>query len=354
MEVFFDIETRSECDLKRSGARVYAEHESTEIICLAWAVGDGDPKIWTFRDTDLPFEFFDLVLGGAELIAHNAAFERTIMNYSQLQNDFDYRNGGMSELIPLDRLHCTMAQAYRLALPGSLEAAAESVGLDVQKNMDGARIMRKLCKPDRKGRYIEPKDAPDDFQALYEYCKDDVRVCRALWERLPKLPESERELWRLDRIINERGVYIDALAAKRAMAIVDIEKERLDDRMAEITGGEIVSPRAVGQITEYCHDHGIMIESLAKQNLIDTLDDKGLPTNVREVLMLRQEAAKSSTAKLNAMLSALTHDSRVCDTLQYHAATTGRWGGRRIQPQNFPRPTLDQKTIEEVLELLGS
>lgn len=52
------------------------------------------------------------------------------------------------------------------------------------------------------------------------------------------------------------------------------------------------------------------------------------------------------------MLNGADGDGRVRGTMQFHGAHTGRWAGRRIQPQNLPRPTRSQDEIEKAIELL--
>ncbi|MBV6341045.1 DNA polymerase, partial [Candidatus Magnetobacterium casense] len=59
-----------------------------------------------------------------------------------------------------------------------------------------------------------------------------------------------------------------------------------------------------------------------------------------QVLRIRQQAGLSSTAKYEALIEALCEDSRLRDTLVYHAAQTGRWGGQLVQLQNLPKGTI--------------
>jgi DNA polymerase len=59
------------------------------------------------------------------------------------------------------------------------------------------------------------------------------------------------------------------------------------------------------------------------------------------VLEIRQEIAKSSTKKLDAMMKSKCRDNRVRGLVQFYGASrTGRMSGRLVQIQNFPRPTI--------------
>jgi DNA polymerase bacteriophage-type len=70
---------------------------------------------------------------------------------------------------------------------------------------------------------------------------------------------------------------------------------------------------------------------------------------VRRVLEIRQIASATSLKKLDAMLACVGPDNRARGLLQYHGAATGRWSGQLIQPQNFPRPTLEAAVDPEEL-----
>jgi DNA polymerase len=76
-----------------------------------------------------------------------------------------------------------------------------------------------------------------------------------------------------------------------------------------------------------------------------------MPPPCRAALLLRQESAKASTKKLNAAKRATGSDGRMRGTLLYHGASTGRWSGKLLQPQNLPRPAM-VKNILPVVELI--
>ena len=61
----------------------------------------------------------------------------------------------------------------------------------------------------------------------------------------------------------------------------------------------------------------------------------------KEFLEIRQAMSKSSTKKYDSMRTVIGKDGRAHGVLMYHGAATGRWSGRHFQPQNLPRPTVD-------------
>jgi DNA polymerase len=248
-----------------------------------------------------------------------------------------------------EQVRCTMAMAYAMSLPGSLDAAAAALGMDYRKDQAGYRVMMSMCKPKADGTWREDEESK---QRLYAYCRQDVEVERALEKRMMQLSASEQRIWALDHTINNRGIAIDIAAVRAAIAVVEAEQTRLNADMRSMTRGAVSACTQNKALLEWVQAQGVDIGGVAKADVLDALAGEDLPCSVREALRLRQEAAKSSTAKLKAMLECVSADGRVRNTLQYHGAGTGRWAGRKIQVQNFPRPKMEQHEIEEVLDLL--
>lgn len=344
-----DFETRSTVDLKKAGLDVYARHETTDVWCMAWAFDGGPVPLWSRRAPVLKgmgvSNVLDHVANGGPVCAHNAAFELAIWNHIMVPRY------GWPVLKP-EQVVCTMAMAYAMALPGSLENAAAAVGLDIRKDMAGRRIMLQLSRPKDDGTW---HDDPEKLEKLYAYCKQDVEVERELHKRLLELSAREREVWLLDHRINNRGVAIDLPAVKAAIALVDAEKVRLDQEMRRITGNAVATCNAVSQLGDWIKWQGVTMPGIAKADVIDALSGD-LPEPVRKALEIRQEAAKSSTAKLTAMLEATSPDGRLRNMHQYHGASTGRWAGRRVQVHNLPRyrPGIKAKDVDRMFNMLNN
>jgi DNA polymerase len=176
-----------------------------------------------------------------------------------------------------------------------------------------------------------------------------VRVEQELFNRIMLLSPVERRVWLLDQKINQRGINVDLPAVRAAIELVESEKRRLDELIRDLTGNAVATCNANGQLKDWINAEGVETEGVAKSHVTELLK-KEIPLKVAKVLRLRQEAAKSSTAKLKAMLEGTCTDGRIRGIFQYHGAGTGRWAGRRIQPQNFPRSKLDQDDINLILD----
>lgn len=347
-----DCETRSTVDLRRAGVYVYADDPSTDVWCVAYAINDEPVKLWVPRtpiiigdaaidvdpqhDTPPGIEY----VKDYTLVAHNANFERTI--WSKILGP---RYGWP---IPrLEQWQCTMAMALALSLPASLKNATRAVGIDDGGKADeGHRLMLQMSQP-RKPRKGENPDALlwwDDaarVKRLGEVCKKDVADERELHKRLLALRPSEQKLWQLDQVINDRGVHVDAELCEAALRVVGTATKWLDDEIRELTNGAVSRTTNVGELSKWCREQGIQTESLDKEAIEDILARADLAPVVRRVLEIRKEAAKASVKKIDALIEGRSTDGRARGLLQFHAAGTGRWAGRRFQPQNIKRPGLD-------------
>lgn len=350
-----DIETRSTADLKKTGAYAYFAHKSTSLYCASYAFGDtGEADLW-IPGQPCPPIIVDHVKSGGQVIAWNMAFER---------------QGWEKKLAPIhgwpelkiEQTMCTMAEALAMNLPGKLEDAAPALGLDIRKDDAGHRLMLQMCKP-RKPRKDEPSNALVWFddeerrQRLYEYCKQDVRTEQAIGTRVLRLRPEEVKVFHLDARINDRGVFIDQKLCHYAKATVMVEMERLNRRMYDVTGGEVQAASNVQQLIQYLQKNGVSTKTVAKdviedllsagtrdadmqQALLDCMLTFEMPANCRMALEIRQESAKTSTAKIDAMLARRDDDGRMRGNLQYHGAGPGRWAARGAQLQNLPRPAI--------------
>jgi DNA polymerase len=355
--VHIDFETRSAVDLLKVGADVYAQHPSTEPMCLAIAFNDEKVLLWK---PDAPDDaigtmhlerLFRHVAKGGKVFGHNiGGFEMLIWNCVMALN-YDWPE------LKIEQCECTMAMAYAMGLPGSLDDASRAAGIPYEKDLKGHRVMLKLSQPkgftqDGNPVFWTKEEVPDDFEKLYAYCKQDVEVERGLAKRLRLLSPSEQKIWELDYKINRRGVYVDTEAARLAISLVESEKLRLNNKIREVTGNAVAMCTATGQLADWLKSKGLSVPSVAKADVTDMLS-QDIPADCRQALLLRQEAAKTSTAKLQAMMSGASIGGRVRGLFQYHGASTGRWAGRRVQLQNLPRPTLKQDKIEQIFELLN-
>ena len=347
--LFLDFETRSAADLRECGAHKYAEHPTTDIMCTGFAFDDDEPQV--VPQLQLPKDVFCFVNNHGTVVAHNAIFERCIWNGPGV------RRYGATPLYA-SQMICTMSLAYSLSLPGSLEAGTAAAGIEQKKDMVGNRLMLKLSKPrriDKNTGEITWWEDPDEIARLFDYCKQDLRVTQVYKPRLLNLSHTERRIWEMDQAINDRGIPIDLSSTHLAMKLVEEALDKLNLEMRELTTYAVGSCLATVTLKEWLETHlGHTIEGVAKSDVSDLLARPSLLPHVRRALEIRQEASKSSTAKLRAFVDRACADSRVRGVFQYWGATTGRWAGRGIQPHNFPRPTISQEAIDQVFTQLHS
>jgi DNA polymerase len=345
--IYLDFETYSECDLRKHGAWIYAQHPSTEILCMAYKIDDGRTKIskgpeWP-NDTQLDYAIGQCM----PMEAHNAFFEYCIWRFCAVKK-YDW------PWVPNKVWNCSAARCAAYGLPRSLEKAAIALGLEKQKDMEGRRIMMKLSKPrkpsknDPSTRHTDPKD----YKKLYSYCVDDVETEYALAQAIPQLSKQERKYWRLDQLINRRGVTIDTESVEGALGIINTLAKENNEKISKLTDGRIKTTGQRDKIIEFCEDEFVFIDDLTADTVKGFLK-KDLPENVREILTLRQQSSLASVKKLQRMVDMADKNNRVHETIRYCGAErTGRWAGSGIQPQNFPRKKFAQEDITILMPLL--
>jgi DNA polymerase len=272
------------------------------------------------------------IIVGDIVEAHNAFFERAI-----------WRNIMVPRLrwedIQDKQWRCSAAKAATCSIPRALDKAGDALGLEVQKDTDGHRVMLKLAKPRKPSKHnpaiYHNKD--EDYDRLYSYCLDDVSSERCLSKALPNLPKEEQQLWHLDQKINERGIRVDLPAVKAAMSHAEEAKKELDQMIDKRTGGQVKSASRIAAMLKWVRDRGVDTDTLNAERIRELIVDPEVPRPVKLVLRLRQLASKTSVSKYKAVERSVAKDGRLHDLLMFHGASTGRWTGKLVQPQNFPR-----------------
>ena len=342
-----DFETRSAADIRTCGVYRYMEDPTTSVTHAAWRFDEG-PVLTASHPHACPDAIREHVQNGAKVVAHNAVFERLAVKH----------------LLPawpqieIDQMDCTMAGAAVLAVPASLGVAAQVLGSSEQKSDEGHALMLRMSRPRKVNAdgSIEWWTDPDKLSALANYCAQDVRTESALDAKLPALSARERRVWELDQQINDRGVALDVPMIERALTLADYAKRQLDLRMREVTNGAVTKCSEVAKLAEWISAQGIPADSLAKDQHAALLVQAARLPAVREAIELRIASSNTSTSKLKAMLACVCKDGRARGLLAYHGASTGRWAGRLIQPQNLPRVDAEREGhIPAItLELLAS
>lgn len=352
-----DYETYSELPLPDVGSYEYARHPSTEILCVAWRVGSraelptAKTLTWDMRTetNENKCNFAPLLRTLRDptiiLVAHNALFEQMITRYvfaEKVMSSIPY----LKE-IPVSRWQCTASFAAACALPRKLEGACSALGLTAQKDMEGNRLIKKWCKP-KKPSKKNPNtrhDDPAEFARIVEYCANDITAQTGLFLRLPPLNALEKKVWQLDQEINMRGFRVDRPLVRKTLKMIDQELTHLTARTEELTDYQLQSTNQRVAMLDWLTTQGVGLPDLKAKTVQDALTENLASGDAKELLEIRQAVSKTSTAKYEAFELRSRTNGRVRDILMYHGAGPGRWSGRGIQPQNFPRGTI-KNTIQ--------
>lgn len=331
-----DLETYSDQPLAKTGVYRYVESPDFEILLFAYSV-DGGPvqQIDLACGEKIPSE----VLSALEddkvtKWAFNANFERIC-----LSRYLGYPTG---DYLEPDSWKCSMVWAAYMGLPLSLEGAGAVLGLEKQKLTEGKDLIKYFCQPcaptksnGQRTRNL-PKHAPDKWLAFKRYNIRDVETETSIQARLSKypVPDSVWEEYHLDQEINDRGVGLDMELVRQAIQMDGRSRSELTQAMKELTS--LDNPNSVQQMKQWLADNGLETDTLGKKAVAELL--KTAPPELQKVLTLRQQLAKSSVKKYQAMETAVCADGRARGMFQFYGANrTGRWAGRIIQMQNLPQ-----------------
>lgn len=365
MILHLDIETFSCVDLGSAGVYRYAEDASTELTCLSYCFDDGEVKQWKPGDS-FPDDFLEAWNDPAvQLHAHNAQFERVVLN------------GHAGQVLGLrrskiERWTCTAAKAAACGLPRSLGDASKALGTHAKD--DAGRIpMLQISKP-RKPLKAEQKkydeilagdsedaqaeaeaywrtvarwtmeNAPDKWTAMLAYNLDDVKAERDLDNALPDLDENEQRLYHLDQKINERGWKVDLEAVRNILFVVEEYKAQLAKQCEELTWDWLsesgLKPTQREKIADWLRAKGVMLQDMTADTIRQAVSRPGLAADVTSVLRIYSTYNAKSVSKLQAMLDAVCADGRLRGMFMFYGATTGRWSSLIVQLQNMMRPVI--------------
>ena len=344
--LFNDFEARSRASIKKVGARRYARDPSTRALMLAYAFDNDDVQQWVPAEGQkMPRDLRD-ALRDPKVIKRSWNAQMEIAMWEAVYG----------EEIDYNAWECTMVHAYCLSLPGSLEAAGEVVDLpeDKKKSTRGKYLIRKFCIP-RTPTKTKPWEwnshitDPEDWDEFKDYNVQDVVAERAIYRHIRKwpVPNHEWDMWVLDQEINKDGIPINMKVVEKAISFTEFIRDKRYARIKELTGVE--NPRSNPQLLEWLWDNGYKFDDLKKGHVERAAQD---PTtnrwDVKEVLALRAEVAKTSPDKFYAMERAVDPDKDVIQgCLQFGGAQrTLRWSGRVIQPQNLSRPHADLEKVQ--------
>lgn len=327
-----DIETYSGASLQRSGVYKYSEAADFEVLLFGYSADGGQVRVIDLANGEsIPSEVEEAVQSPyVTKWAFNANFERVCLS----------RYFGI--WLEPGSWRCSMIWSAYLGLPLSLDGVGAVLGLEKQKMAEGKSLIRYFCIPcaptkTNGGRLRNlPCHDKDKWELFKEYNKRDVVTEMAIQAKLSRFPVPEFvwDEYHLDQEINDRGIGIDMALAANAVEIDQRVKADLTKKMQKLTGLE--NPNSVMQVKDWLAGNGLETDSLGKKDVAMLI--KTAPENLRAVLLLRLQLAKSSVRKYQAMTDAACSDCRAHGMFQFYGANrTGRFSGRLIQLQNLPQ-----------------
>lgn len=331
-----DIETYSDVPLPKTGVYRYCESPDFEIVLFGYSVNSGPVQVVDLACGEkIPAEII-VALEDESVIkwAFNASFERIC-----LSRFLGYPTG---EYLDPKSWRCSMVWAATMGLPLSLDGVGTVLGLEKQKLTEGKELIKYFCQPcvatkSNGGRTRNrPFHAPEKWEAFKRYNIRDVETEMGIQHKLRKfpVPESVWEEYHIDQEINDRGVRLDMELVQQAIAMDARSREELTAAIKNIT--KLENPNSVLQMKRWLSDNGVETDSLDKKAIAELL--KNASDKLASVLILRQQLAKSSVRKYQAMEKTVCVDGRARGMFQFYGANrTGRFSGRNIQLQNLPQ-----------------
>jgi DNA polymerase len=345
MKLWIDIETRGP-NFKYGNAK-YAK--TVEVIMVQWAVDNGPVHVEDLTAHECSGTLIEVAEHATEIWAHEAAFDRTMLETTDWWPK-----------IPLKTWRCTAALARMHGLMGGLSRLCEVfkvTGEEMKK--EGKHLIKLFCTPKMDGTFNDRKSHPKEWAEFLQYGGGDVYAMRAVHKACPKWNATPRlwSMWHLDQRMNARGVAVDLKLAASCVEATTAAKAQMGDRTEEITTdlitGEVAVERTtqVARLRAYMAEEGVSLPDLTADTVARRLEDESLPEHIKELLRVRQQASKSSSAKYQRAINQEV-DGRLRNLLVFCGASrTGRWAGRTLQPHNLPRPKHRQQEIDTAIRM---
>lgn len=345
-----DIETYSDIDLKKCGVYRYASSPNADLLLFGYSIDNGPVEVIDVAQGEKIPEYILKALSdnGVTKWAYNSNFERVFLsvwlkrNYPEYFRSYSIEEDTVGDYLDPSSWRCSLVWGAYMGLPLSLKGIGAVLKLDEQKMSEGSDLIRYFCVPCKPtkvngGRTRNlPFHAPDKWETFKAYNKRDVEVELSIKEKLKNFPVPEFvwDEYHLDQEINDRGIGIDMQLVKNAIAFDERSKGTISEQMKGMT--DLENPNSVVQMKAWLSENGVETDTLGKK-AVDALM-KDAPDGICDVLELRQQLAKSSVKKYQAMANAVCDDGRARGMFQFYGANrSGRWAGRLIQLQNLPR-----------------
>ena len=351
-EMVIDLETRSDRDITKCGVYAYADSPFFKILLFSVSIDGGKIQLFDLANGDkIPAEILKALTDETVIKkSHNVNFERVCLskylrtNYPQYFKSYSINEDTVGDYLDPRGWYCTMVHCRYLGLTSSLADVGKVLKLEEQKMSEGKGLIRYFCIPYDTVNGIplfhSRKDVPEKWELFKTYNIRDVETEMAIEEKIKNFPVPDN-IWEeffLDQEINDRGIRVDMAVVRNAIRIDKVTRENLTAEMQDLTA--LDNPNSVQQMKEWLAQNGLEVDSLGKKEVQELL--KTAPQGLAKVLVLRQQLAKSSVRKYQAMQNAVCSDSRARGMFQFYGANrSGRFSGRLIQLQNLPQNHLD-------------
>ena len=362
-EMVIDLETRSDKDITKCGVYAYADSPFFKILLFSVSIDGGKVQLFDLANGDkLPIEILKALTDETVIKrSHNVNFERVCLskylrtNYPQYFRSYSINEDTVGDYLDPHGWYCTMVHCRYLGLPSSLSDVGKVMKLEEQKMTEGKGLIRYFCIPYDTVNGIplfhSCKDAPEKWEIFKAYNIRDVETEMSIEEKIRNFPVPDN-IWAeffLDQEINDRGIRVDMDVVRNAIRIDEVTRENLTAEMQDLTA--LDNPNSVQQMKEWLAQHGLEVDSLGKKEVQELL--KTAPQGLSKVLMLRQQLAKSSVRKYQAMQNAVCSDNRLRGMFRFYGANrTGRYSSQIVQLQNLAQNHLDD--LAEARQLVRS
>lgn len=359
-----DLETFSSVPIK-CGVYHYSESPDAEVLLFGYSINDEPVIVVDVANGEKIPDYVLAALTDDSVAkwAFNASFERIFLsywlkrNYPEYFKSYSVPEDSVSNYLDPSSWKCSMIWSAYMGLPLSLEGVGAVLGLEQQKLKEGKDLIKYFCVPCKPtksngGRTRNmPSDDPDKWELFKKYNKRDVEVEMSIQQKLSRfpVPDTVWDEYHIDQEINDRGILLDMDVVTNAIKFDTFSKARLMGTLKDKT--ELENPNSVAQMKDWLLSKGIEADSLDKKAVLELL--KTVPSDVADVLKLRQQLAKSSVKKYQAMQNSVCADKRVRGMFQFYGAgRSGRWAGRIVQFQNLPQNHMSD--LEEARDIVKS
>ncbi len=335
--LYTDTETFSTVDIKKAGTVKYCE--SAEMLLAGFEL-EGQYDVFDYvHNPSIPDWVFKHVTDGGLVAAHNALFDYIILK-KHIPN------------LNIRQMVDTMAVCAAHGLPMALGKVSKILSLPVQKYEGGDRLVRRFCIPRKPTKHdsrirITPEDDPEGWVEFRDtYLDQDIYSMKHLVDRLGVLTPDQQEVWIATQFINLDGVPVDLPTTKLIKDKIDVLVDEESTKFIRMTG---LFPTQRDRVMGWVRTQGVKVLNMQAATVEGVLEDPNAPAHVKEALEARANTTHMSFKKYDTILEAVCDDGLVKGTLMYHAAHTGRWGGRLLQTQNLVKGKIDSvEAVERI------